>query len=67
MQAEGRLRGMEKRAMTIVFRACVVMTVFVVSAVAINAQTLNNGGFEIGGGPYSVLARRRGMAKARTR
>ena len=53
MQAEGRLRGMEKRAMTIVFRACVVMTVFVVSAVAINAQTLNNGGFEIGGGPYT--------------
>jgi hypothetical protein len=44
---------MEKRAMTIVFRACVVMTVFVVSAVAINAQTLNNGGFEIGGGPYT--------------
>lgn len=47
---------MEKRAMTIVFRACIVMTVFVVSAVTINAQTLNNGGFETGGGWYTNTA-----------
>jgi hypothetical protein len=47
---------MEKRAMKIVFRVCVVMTVFVVSAVTSNAQTLQNGGFETPGGLYTNAA-----------
>ena len=47
---------MEKRAMTIIFRAGVVFTVFALSAIATNAQTLQNGGFETAGGLYTNTA-----------
>jgi hypothetical protein len=47
---------MEKRAMTIIFRAGVVLTVFALSAIVTNAQTLQNGGFELPGGLYTNAA-----------
>ena len=44
---------MEKRAMTIIFRAGVILTVFALSAIVTNAQTFQNGGFELPGGLYT--------------
>ena len=55
-QAEGRLRGMEKRAMTIIFRACAAVIGLILATSATNAQTVLNPSFEIGTGSNYVDA-----------
>lgn len=47
---------MEKRAMTIIFRACAVAIAFIVITVPSHAQVLLNGGFETAGGIYTNAA-----------
>lgn len=47
---------MEKRAMTIIFRACVVAIGLIFTTIPSNAQVLLNQGFEIEGGLYTNTA-----------
>src|SRR5258706_8807316 len=48
MQVEGRSRGMENRASTIICRLGIVFSVLVLTAIAAHANSLSNPGFETG-------------------
>src|ERR1017187_403629 len=56
MQAEGRSRGMEKRASTIICRLGVVLTVLGLAAIAAHANSLLNPGFETLGSNATTAA-----------